>query len=326
MKRTAPIRKAVFPAAGLGTRFLPATKAQPKEMLPLVDKPLIQYVVEEAIASGIDSIIIITGRGKAAIENHFDVAYELEHLLQLRAKNDLLKEVREISDMIKVSYVRQKEPLGLGHAILVARDLVGDEPFAVFLGDDIIEAPEPVMRQMIGVYEKTGNTLLAVERVARARTPDYGIVAVRPSAGRVLEVTDLVEKPTPEEAPSDLAIIGRYILMPEIFEHLEKTTAGRGGEIQLTDGLRSLLRRQPIHAYRFIGKRYDTGDKLGFLKATVEFALRRPDLGGPFLDYLKGLDLDQPWTGERRARRAPGGRRAAGSVPAARRPKRRPAL
>ena len=318
MKRSSRIRKAVFPAAGLGTRFLPATKAQPKEMLPLVDKPIIQYVVEEAVASGIDSIIIVTGRGKTAIENHFDVAYELEHLLQLRSKNDLLKEVREISDMIKVSYVRQKEPLGLGHAILMARDLIGDEPFAVFLGDDIIEAPEPVMRQMIGIYEKTGGSVLAVERVSRARTSDYGIVAVRPSTGRVLEITDLVEKPPPEEAPSDLAIIGRYILMPEIFDHLEKTTAGRGGEIQLTDGLRSLLRRQPIHAYRFIGKRYDTGDKLGFLKATVEFALRRPDLGGPFLDYLKGLDLDAAWTGtaKPRARGAAGSGRRTGRRPA----------
>jgi UTP--glucose-1-phosphate uridylyltransferase len=323
MKSIPPIRKAVFPAAGLGTRFLPATKAQPKEMLPLVDKPLIQYVVEEAIASGIDTIIIVTGRGKAAIENHFDVAYELEHLLELRSKHGLLKEVREISDMIKVSYVRQKEPLGLGHAILVARDLVGDEPFAVFLGDDIIEAPEPVMRQMIGVYERTGGSVLAVEKVARSRTRDYGIVAVKPGAGRVLEVADLVEKPPPEEAPSDLAIIGRYILMPEIFEHLEKTEPGRGGEIQLTDGLRSLLRRQPIHAYRFLGTRYDTGDKFGFLKATVEFALRRPDLGGPFRDYLRGLDLDLPWIGG--ARSTAGGRPTAGRRSAARRRSKRPA-
>ncbi len=292
MKGPAPIRKAVFPAAGLGTRFLPATKAQPKEMLPLVDKPIIQYVVEEAVASGIDTIIIVTGRGKAAIENHFDVAYELEQMLEQQAKHDLLKQVRTISDMVKVSYVRQKEPLGLGHAILVARDLVGNEPFAVFLGDDVIEAPVPAMRQMIEVYERNRCSLVAVEKVSRARTRDYGIVAARPAGDRLYQVTDLVEKPAPSEAPSDLAIIGRYILTPEIFQHLEKTPAGRNGEIQLTDGLRSLLRRQAIYAYRFIGQRYDTGDKLGFLKATVEFALRRPDLGTAFRSYLKGLDLD----------------------------------
>jgi UTP--glucose-1-phosphate uridylyltransferase len=288
---TAPIRKAVFPAAGLGTRFLPATKAQPKEMLPLVDKPIIQYVVEEAAASGIESIIIVTGRGKTAIENHFDVAYELEQLLEQRRKLDLLKEIRSITDMINVSYVRQKEPLGLGHAILMARDFIGDEPFAVFLGDDVIEAEVPVMRQMIDVYEKHHSPIVAVERVSRKRTSDYGIVAARPAGDHLYQVTDLVEKPSPEEAPSDLAIIGRYILTPDIFKHLEATAAGRGGEIQLTDGLRSLLRRRRIYAYRFSGRRYDTGDKLGFLKATVEFALRRPDLGAAFRVYLKNLDL-----------------------------------
>ena len=292
MKAPAPIRKAVFPAAGLGTRFLPATKAQPKEMLPLVDKPIIQYVVEEAVASGIEKIIIVTGRGKTAIENHFDVAYELEHLLERRSKLDLLREVRSISDMISVSYVRQKEPLGLGHAILMARDLVGDEPFAVFLGDDVIHAGVPVMRQMIDVYMKHRSPVIAVERVSRERTADYGIIAGRPAGDRLYQVTDLVEKPAPEEAPSDLAIIGRYILTPDIFGQLEKTAAGRGGEIQLTDGLRSLLRRHRIYGYRFIGKRYDTGDKLGFLRATVEFALRRPDLGAAFRAYLKSLDLD----------------------------------
>ncbi|HEU4402168.1 MAG TPA: UTP--glucose-1-phosphate uridylyltransferase GalU [Candidatus Polarisedimenticolia bacterium] len=292
MKPPAAIRKAVFPAAGLGTRFLPATKAQPKEMLPLVDKPIIQYVVEEAVASGIDNIIIVTGRGKSAIEDHFDVAYELEQLLERRAKHDLLRLVRSISDMINVSYVRQKEPLGLGHALLMARNLVGDEPFAVFLGDDVIEAPVPVMRQMMDLYGRYQCSMVAVERVSRARTRDYGIVAAEPAGDRVYKVTDLVEKPPPAEAPSDLAIIGRYILTPEIFADLEGTAAGRGGEIQLTDGLRALLRRQPIYAYRFSGKRYDTGDKLGFLKATVEFALRRPDLGAPFRSYLKGLDLD----------------------------------
>jgi UTP--glucose-1-phosphate uridylyltransferase len=299
------IRKAVFPAAGLGTRFLPATKAQPKEMLPLVDKPVIQYVVEEAVASGIETIIIVTGRGKTAIEDHFDVAYELEQMLERRGKTDLLEQVRSISDLINVSYVRQKEPLGLGHAILVARELVGNEPFAVFLGDDIIEARVPVMRQMIEVFQRCRSSVVGVERVSRDRTRDYGIVAVEPVEsgmnrdGRLHKVTDLVEKPAPEDAPSDLAIIGRYILMPEIFEHLEKTAAGRGGEIQLTDGLRSLLDLQEIYAFSFEGIRYDTGDKLGFLKATVEFALRRPDLGGPFRDYLRSLDLDGAATAER---------------------------
>jgi UTP--glucose-1-phosphate uridylyltransferase len=292
------IRKAVFPAAGLGTRFLPATKAQPKEMLPLVDKPVIQYVIEEAVASGIDQIVIVTGRGKTAIEDHFDVAFELEAMLEKRGKHDLLEEVRSISDLIKVSYVRQKEPLGLGHAILQAKDLVGNEPFAVFLGDDIIHASVPAMRQMIDVYERCGSTVIGVERVARERSRDYGMVAVRPAAlsgdgtGRVHEVIDLVEKPAPEDAPSDLAIIGRYILMPEIFRHLEKTAAGLGGEIQLTDGLRSLLQEQQIFTWSIVGTRYDTGDKLGFLKATVEYALRRPDLGAAFRAYLEGLDIE----------------------------------
>jgi len=285
------VRKAIFPAAGLGTRFLPATKALPKEMLPLVDKPVIQYVIEEAVESGIESIIIVTGRGKSAIEDHFDIAFELESLLERRGKHDLLREVRTISDLINVSYIRQKEPLGLGHAILVARDLVGHEPFAVFLGDDVIHAQVPVMKQMIDVHARTGWSVIGVERVARERSRDYGMVAVDEPRGRTYRITDLVEKPPPEEAPSDLAIIGRYILTPEIFPHLEKTAAGRGGEIQLTDGLRSLLKVQPITAYAFEGIRYDTGDKLGFLKATVEFALRRPDLGGPFRAYLESLSL-----------------------------------
>src|SRR5881296_2288138 len=303
VKAPGPIRKAVFPAAGMGTRFLPATKAQPKEMLPLVDKPIIQYVVEEAVASGIESLIIVTGRGKTAIENHFDVAYELERLLESRSKLDLLKEIRSISDMISVSYVRQKEPLGLGHAILMARDFVGDEPFAVFLGDDIIHAEVPVMRQMIDVYQEHDCPIVAVERVSRSRTSDYGIVAARQAGDNLYQVTDLVEKPSPEEAPSDLAIIGRYVLTPDVFAHLEKTAAGRGGEIQLTDGLRSLLRRRRIYAYRFSGRRYDTGDKLGFLKATVEFALRRPDLGAAFRAYLKTLDLGGAPASPKSARR-----------------------
>ena len=287
-----PIRKAVFPAAGLGTRFLPATKAQPKEMLPLVDKPVIQYVIEEAVASGIENIIIVTGRGKNAIEDHFDVSFELERTLADRGQKDLLKLVRSISDMIHVSYVRQKEPLGLGHAVLCARDLVGDEPFAVFLGDDIIEARTPVMKQMMRIFERSRCSLLAVERIARERSRDYGVIAHDGrSKSSVYQVTDLVEKPAPGEAPSDLAIIGRYILTPEIFSHLEKTPPDARGEIQLTNGLRSLLRKQPIAAYRFEGKRFDTGNKLGFLKATVEFALKRKDLGRDFRKYLKTLKL-----------------------------------
>jgi UTP--glucose-1-phosphate uridylyltransferase len=291
-RHTSLIRKAVFPAAGLGTRFLPATKAQPKEMLPLVDKPAIQYVVEEAVASGIDTIIIVTGRGKSAIEDHFDVAYELEQLLKERGKPEMLRQVRSISDMINISYVRQKEALGLGHAILMAKELVGREPFAVFLGDDIIHSRTPVMRQMIEIYRRRRCSLVAVEKIDRSRSRDYGMVGITPGSGRTHRVTDLVEKPPPDEAPSDLSIIGRYILVPEIFDALEATRPGSGGEIQLTDALRRLLKRRPIYAYRFQGIRYDTGNKLGFLKATVEFALRRPDLGADFRTYLRDLDLD----------------------------------
>jgi UTP--glucose-1-phosphate uridylyltransferase len=286
------IRKAVFPAAGLGTRFLPATKAQPKEMLPLVDKPVIQYVIEEAVASGIENIIIVTGRGKNAIEDHFDVAFELERTLAERGQKDLLKQVRSISDLIQISYVRQKEPLGLGHAVLCARNLIGDEPFAVFLGDDIIDARTPVMRQMMSIFKRRQSSLLAVEKIARERSRDYGVIAHDGrSRNSVYRVTDLVEKPAPEDAPSDLAIIGRYILTPEIFRHLEKTGPDAKGEIQLTNGLRSLLKKQPIGAYQFKGKRFDTGNKLGFLKATVEFALKRGDLGRDFREYLRSLKL-----------------------------------
>jgi UTP--glucose-1-phosphate uridylyltransferase len=285
------IRKAVFPAAGLGTRFLPATKAQPKEMLPLVDKPIIQYVVEEAVASGIEHIIIVTGRGKNAIEDHFDVSFELERVLEKRGENEKLAVVRHISDMIRVSYVRQKEALGLGHAILVTRDLVGDEPFAVFLGDDVIDAKVPAMKQMIRMFARLKGSILALEEVERHRTKDYGIIAGEPAGDSLYRVTDLVEKPTPSKAPSNLAIIGRYILTPQIFTHLEKTRPGAGGEIQLTDGLRSLLKEQQIYGYRFEGKRYDTGNKLGFLKATVEFALKRQDLGKDFREYLSSLKL-----------------------------------
>ena len=286
------VRKAVFPAAGLGTRFLPATKAQPKEMLPLVDKPTIQYVVEEAVASGLSDIIIVTGRGKRAIEDHFDAAFELEYYLADRGKTEELEQIRTISALASVSYVRQKEPLGLGHAILCARALVGDEPFAVFLGDDIIGgAPTPCMRQLLDVFARHGGPVIAVERVPRERIHQYGVIAGRNVGGRVWEITDLVEKPRAEEAPSDLAIIGRYVLTPDLFEILATTAADRRGEVQLTDGLRTLRRQRPMYAVEFEGRRYDTGDKLGFLKATVEFALARPDLGDEFRAYLKKLDL-----------------------------------
>lgn len=290
------VRKAVFPAAGLGTRFLPATKAQPKEMLPLVDKPLIQYGVEEVIQSGIRDILIVTGRGKTAIEDHFDVSFELEHLLESRNKKDLLAITRAISDMITVAYVRQKEALGLGHAVLTAKDLVGDEPFAVVLSDDVIDAPVPCVRQMLDVYEYFGAPVVALMEVPEESISAYGVVKASPVThsqkdGRIFRIHDLVEKPRREEAPSNLAIIGRYILTPEIFPALEKTSAGAIGEIQLTDGLRQMLDSRPIYGYRFEGKRYDAGDKLGFLQATVEYALRREDLGAAFREYLKSLKL-----------------------------------
>ena len=286
-----PVRVAVFPAAGLGTRFLPATKAQPKEMLPLVDRPLVQYVVEEAKAAGIERIVIVTGRGKNAIEDHFDTSFELEKMLEERGKDDLLAIVREISDMIPISYVRQKIALGLGHAILQAKDLVGREPFAVMLGDDIVDAAVPCIGQMMRLYEERGNPVIAIQEVPRAETRQYGIVAAERESDRVVRITGMVEKPAPEDAPSNLAIIGRYILPPEIFDILEETASDDRGEIQLTSGLATLLERRPIDGCLFEGKRYDAGDKLGFLKATVEFALKRPDLGGPFREYLKTLKL-----------------------------------
>jgi UTP--glucose-1-phosphate uridylyltransferase len=287
------IRKAVFPAAGLGTRFLPATKAQPKEMLPLVDKPIIQYVIEEAVASGLTNIIIVTGRGKNAIEDHFDVSYELEKLLEERGKTELLEQVRAVSSMINVSYVRQGETLGLGHAVLMAKDLVGDEPFAVMLGDDIIDNPVPCMKQMVDVFERHRGPVVAVHRVPRSDISAYGVIDGIPEgdSARVYRIRDLVEKPRLEEAPSDLAIIGRYILTPDIFETLEKTQRDAGGEIQLTNGLRDLKDARPLFGYRFEGIRHDAGNKLGFLKATVEFALKREDLGAPFREYLRSLDL-----------------------------------
>jgi UTP--glucose-1-phosphate uridylyltransferase len=288
--------KAVFPAAGLGTRFLPATKAQPKEMLPLVDKPIIQYGVEEALAAGCNQIIIVTGRGKTAIEDHFDVSYELERILEEKKKGDLLKIVRQISDMIHVAYVRQKEALGLGHAVLTARELVGNEPFAVLLADDVIDAEIPVMKQMMRVFEQTQCSVIATQMVEGAAISAYGVLDVKPAdghpGGKLYEVLNMVEKPPFAEAPSNLAIIGRYILTPAIFEVLAKTPTGAGGELQLTDGIRMLLKREKVYAYVYEGKRHDTGDKLGFLKATVEFALKREDLGGPLREYLRGLKLD----------------------------------
>jgi UTP--glucose-1-phosphate uridylyltransferase len=282
----------VFPAAGLGTRFLPATKAQPKEMLPLVDKPTIQYVMEEAVASGLSEIVIVTGRNKRAIEDHFDAAFELEYYLSGRGKTEELAQIKTISELASVSYVRQKEPLGLGHAILCARALVNDEPFGVFLGDDIIgQAHTPCMRQLLDVYERHGGPVVAIERVPRERIQQYGVIAGRNIGGNVWEIDDLVEKPLPQDAPSDLAIIGRYVLTPDIFPILAETAADKRGEIQLTDALRMLRNRRPMYAVAFEGKRYDTGDKLGFLKATVEFALARPDLSDAFREYLRSLRI-----------------------------------
>src|SRR5512140_3057823 len=292
----AKVRKAVFPAAGLGTRFLPATKAQPKEMLPIVDKPIIQYGVEEAIHSGIQNIIIVTGRGKSAIEDHFDVSFELEHLLESRQKTDLLETVRSVSDMIDVAYVRQKEALGLGHAVLRARELVGPEPFSVILSDDVIQSEVPALRQLLDVYDFYGASVVALMEVPGDAISAYGVVDAEPVShnggkDRLFRIRNMVEKPKPADAPSNLAIIGRYVLTPEIFDSIEAVEPGSGGEIQLTDALKHLLRSRPIYGYRFEGQRYDAGDKLGFLKATVEFALRRRDLGGPFREYLKGLKL-----------------------------------
>src|SRR5579863_6771889 len=294
-RKVRKVRKAIFPAAGLGTRFLPATKAQPKEMLPLVDKPIIQYGVEEALASGCDQIIIVTGRGKSAIEDHFDVSYELEKMLEERGKTDLLATVRNVSEMIHVAYTRQKEAMGLGHAVLMARELVGDEPFAVILADDIIDSDVPCLKQMIEVYNETGCSVLATQVVEGPAISAYGVLDAKPVDGkwngRLFEVSNLVEKPKLQDAPSNLAIIGRYILTPAIFETLASTSLGAGGELQLTDGLKQLLKKEKIYGFTFEGKRHDTGDKLGFLKATVEFALKRDDLGGEFKQYLKTLKL-----------------------------------
>jgi UTP--glucose-1-phosphate uridylyltransferase len=290
------VRKAVLPAAGLGTRFLPATKAQPKEMLTVVDKPQIQYVVEECVASGIEHIIIVTGKGKNSIEDHFDSSPSLEHFLEAKGKHDQAEMVRKISNMVQVSYTRQKEPLGLGHAVLVARDLVGDEPFAVLLGDVLIPGPNPATKQLIKVYESTGVGAIAVEEVPKDKTNLYGIVdgepAPQPPFGeRLLRIRDLVEKPKPENAPSNLAITGRYVLPHAVFDCLERTKPGAGNEIQLTDALRILAREHGLWAYIYEGISYDAGDKLGFLKATVEIALQNPEFGAAFRSYLKTLKL-----------------------------------
>jgi UTP--glucose-1-phosphate uridylyltransferase len=288
------VRKAVLPAAGLGTRFLPATKAQPKEMLPVVDKPLIQYSVEECVASGIENIIIVTGRGKNAIEDHFDTAPELERFLQEKGKGDLADQVRRISNMIHFSYIRQKEPLGLGHAVLTAKELVGDEPFAVLLGDVIIDGARPATRQLVDVYEATGIGAIAVEPVPRETIHLYGVVDGSPASDprwgqRLLRIRNLVEKPEPEHAPSNLSITGRYLLPPEIFDCLERTPPGRGGELQLTDALRLLAQEHGLWAYIYEGRSYDAGDKLGFLKATVEMGLKNPEFGEEFRAYLRAL-------------------------------------
>ena len=290
-----PVRKAVFPAAGLGTRFLPATKAQPKEMLPLVDKPTIQYGVEEAVAAGISNIILVTGRGKNAIEDHFDVSAELEAFLESRGKFEQLEEVRSISRMISVSYVRQGEPLGLGHAVLVTESVVAGEPFAVVLADDVIDADPGGLQQMIEVYNRTDSPVIAVERVPDEQVSSYGILDVEPApevGPRAYRIRDMVEKPPRAEAPSNLAIIGRYILTPDIFPALRETDRDKSGEIQLTNGMKRLLGKRPMYAYEIDGVRHDTGNKLGFLKAVVYFGLKRPDLAGPFREYLESLNLN----------------------------------
>ncbi|MBU1626899.1 UTP--glucose-1-phosphate uridylyltransferase GalU [bacterium] len=287
------IRKAVIPAAGLGTRFLPASKAQPKEMLPIVDKPTIQYVVEEAVASGIEQIIVITGRGKRAIEDHFDRTLELENFLEAKGKKKELEQMKKISNLVNICYIRQKEALGLGHAVLTAKDLVGREPFAVLLGDDIIYSEVPCLKQLVKVYNRFKCSVLSIHEVPKDKVFQYGIVDIKQIESNIYKVQDMVEKPQVEKAPSNFAIIGRYILNPEIFDALEETEPDKSGEIQLTNGLRLLHQRQAIYACQFEGTRYDAGEKLGFLKATVELALREKELGKDFAEYLKGLDIDK---------------------------------
>lgn len=283
------VRKAVIPAAGMGTRFLPATKAQPKEMLPIVDKPTIQYIVEEAIEAGIEEILIVTGRGKRAIEDHFDKSYELEDILRRKGDEELLSLVQDISNLVNLNYVRQKEPRGLGHAIHCARSFIDNEPFAVLLGDDIVDSEVPCLRQLMDVYDKYKTPVLGVQHVPAEDVSKYGIIDGELTEERIYKVSDLVEKPEAEKAPSNIAILGRYIISPEIFTYLEKATPGKGGEIQLTDALKELLKSGDMYAYDFIGKRYDVGHKLGFLEATVEFALKREELTQDFTTYLKNI-------------------------------------
>ncbi|MBI5755187.1 UTP--glucose-1-phosphate uridylyltransferase GalU [Candidatus Peregrinibacteria bacterium] len=285
------IRKAVFPAAGFGTRFLPVTKAQPKEMLPIVDKPVIQYLVEEAVASGIEEIIIVTGRGKRAIEDHFDHSFELEHNLVEKGKTGLLKEVRHISDMAKFIYVRQPLPLGDGHAILCAKEIIGNEPFAVLFGDDLIRGKKPALKQLIEIFEKKKGSVMALEKIDKKNSEQYGMVDILEKNGKLTTIKNLVEKPQPENAPSNLAIIGKYVLTPEIIPILEKIKPGKDGEIRLIQALQELLKQQNIYGYEVEGVRYDTGSKFGFLKATIDFALERKDLGHTLRSYLRGLDL-----------------------------------
>ena len=283
------IKTAVIPAAGLGTRFLPATKAQPKEMLPIVDKPTIQYIIEEAVEAGIEDIIIITGRGKRAIEDHFDKSFELEHTLEKRGKDEMLKQVQNISDMVRIHYVRQKEPLGLGHAIHCAKVHVGNSPFAVLLADDMIVGDKPAIGQMMEMYEKHNGGILAVKKVSDDAVSSYGILDAEKESDDLYRVKDMVEKPAIEDAPSNLAVIGRYILTPEIFDILEDLPPGKGGEIQLTDAIKILNQRRQVYGYVYQGKRYDIGNKEGFLEATVEMALRRPELKDKFSKYLKEI-------------------------------------
>lgn len=286
------IRKAVFPAAGLGTRFLPATKASPKEMLSLVDKPLIQYVVEESVASGIESILIITGRDKSAIENHFDISFEMEQMLKERGKTEMFEQVRAISNIARISYTRQKQALGLGHAIYQAKDFVGNEPFAALLADDIVDSVKPALQQMVDVYEKYDAPVIATMQVAGEDISRFGVIDADEVEPNVYKIKDMVEKPAYSDAPSDLAIIGRYIFTPDIFEAIEQTTEGAGGEIQITDAMRILLKKRPFYAVKLEGQRHDAGDKLGFLIATVELALKRDDLGSEFREYLRSLKLN----------------------------------
>jgi len=285
------VKKAVFPAAGLGTRFLPATKSSPKEMLPLVDKPLIQYVVEEAVASGVESILVVTGRDKAPIENHFDISFELEYLLKSRGKEKLYEQARSVSELARIAYTRQKEALGLGHAVYQGKDFVGNEPFAVMLADDIVDAEKPALRQMLDVYEKYDAPVIATMQIEGEAISRFGVIDAEEVEPNVFKIRDMVEKPKFEDAPSDLAIIGRYVLTPDIFAAIENTKPGSGGEIQITDAMRLLLKERPFYAVKLEGNRHDAGDKLGFLIATVEFALKRDDLGPEFREYLKSLKL-----------------------------------